>query len=245
MTRFVDKTVLVTGGTSGIGLAGARRLVSEGASVIVTGRDPDRTRAVQQRFPDLTVVLDDAADPDTGEALARVVGEHEGLDALWLNAGRAVGGPLGGLDAAAIDALFAVNVRGPMLQLAALAPLLRDGGSVLVTASTAVYEAEPEISLYAATKGALLSAARSWAAELAPRGIRVNSLVPGPITSNLRSGLPEELRDDFEDALAGRVLLGRVGDPREAAALALFLLSDDASYITGSSHLVDGGMLML
>lgn len=140
--------------------------------------------------------------------------------------------------------MFAVNVTAPMLRLGALSPVLRPGAAVLVTGSTAVHEGGAGLSLYSATKAALHGAARCWATELAPRGIRVNTLVPGPITSNLRSGLPSEDQASFEVGLADQVLLGRVGDAPEAAALAAFLLSPEASYITGSSHLVDGGMLL-
>ena len=115
---------------------------------------------------------------------------------------------------------------------------------MLVTSSTAAYEGAPIVSAYAATKAAILAAARGWASELAPRNIRVNSLVPGPITSNLRSVLPDEMRAQFEERLAEAVLLKRVGDAREAAAVALFLLSDEASYVMGSSYTVDGGLIM-
>lgn len=113
-----------------------------------------------------------------------------------------------------------------------------------MTSSSAVYEGQAQVSAYAASKAAILAAARSWARELAPRRIRVNTLVPGPITSSLRDIIPAELRPQFEAQLAEIVLLKRVGDAREAAAVALFLLSDDASYVTGSSYTVDGGLLL-
>ena len=148
------------------------------------------------------------------------------------------------MDQATLDQIFKVNVVAPMIQMGALSPYVKDGGSVLVTSSTAAYEGAPIVSAYAATKAAILAAARGWASELAPRNIRVNSLVPGPITSNLRSVLPDEMRAQFEERLAEAVLLKRVGDAREAAAVALFLLSDEASYVTGSSYTVDGGLIM-
>lgn len=166
------------------------------------------------------------------------------LDGLWLNAAYAAGAPLEALGKADIEALFQVNVIAPMLQMGALSPWLRDGSAVLVTSSSAVYEGQAQVSAYAASKAAILAAARSWARELAPRRIRVNTLVPGPITSSLRDIIPAELRPQFEAQLAEIVLLKRVGDAREAAAVALFLLSDDASYVTGSSYTVDGGLLL-
>lgn len=245
MKRFENKTILITGASSGIGLAGAKRLVAEGAKVIITGRTPSRLQtAAEELGANAVAVLDDASDGKTLERLLPVV-EHIGkLDGLWLNAAYAAGAPLEATDKSMIEQMFQVNVVAPMLQMGALSPHLNNSASVVVTSSSAVYEGQPNVALYAATKAAVLAAARSWAAELAPRGIRVNSLVPGSITSNLRSVLPDEMRAQFEEQLAEVVLLKRVGEAREAAAVALFLLSDDASYVTGSAYAVDGGLLM-
>ena len=245
MKRFENKTILITGASSGIGLAGAKRLVAEGAKVIITGRTPSRLQAAAEELgANAVAVLDDASDGKTLERLLPVVARIGKLDGLWLNAAYAAGAPLEATDKSMIEQMFQVNVVAPMLQMGALSPHLNDGASVVVTSSSAVYEGQPNVALYAATKAAVLAAARSWAAELAPRGIRVNSLVPGPITSNLRSVLPDEMRAQFEEQLAEVVLLKRVGEAREAAAVALFLLSDDASYVTGSAYAVDGGLLM-
>lgn len=245
MKRFENKTILITGASSGIGLAGAKRLVAEGAKVIITGRTPSRLQAAAEELgANAVAVLDDASDGKTLERLLPVVERIGKLDGLWLNAAYAAGAPLEATGKSMIEQMFQVNVVAPMLQMGALSPHLNDGASVVVTSSSAVYEGQPNVALYAATKAAVLAAARSWAAELAPRGIRVNSLVPGPITSNLRSVLPDEMRAQFEEQLAEVVLLKRVGEAREAAAVALFLLSDDASYVTGSAYAVDGGLLM-
>ena len=211
MQRVENKTILITGSSSGIGLAGARRLVEEGARVIITGRTEERLQAAAAELGDNAIaVLDNVSDGKTLERLIPVVEKVGSLDGLWLNAAYAVGAPLEETDKATIEDMFQVNV----------------------------------VALYSASKAAILAAARSWASELAPRNIRVNTLVPGPITSNLRSVLPDELRSQFEEKLADVVLLKRVGDAKEAAAVALFLLSDDASYVTGSSYVVDGGLLM-
>ncbi|MGF6147649.1 Uncharacterized oxidoreductase yghA [Kingella potus] len=243
--RFTDKTILITGASSGIGLAGAKRLIAEGARLIITGRTPSRLHAAAALLGERAIVIhDDVTDGKTLERLLPVVEKAGGLDGLWLNAGYVTGAPLEVCDQAMIENIFQVNVFAPMLQMGALSPHLREGAAVLVTSSTAVYEGMPQVSLYAATKAALLSAARCWTAELAPRKIRVNTLVPGPITSNLRSIIPEEVRDQFEENLAQSVLFKRVGDAEEAAAVALFLLSDEASYVTGSSYTVDGGLLL-
>ena len=245
MKRFENKTILITGASSGIGLAGAKRLVAEGAKVIITGRAPSRLQAAAEELgANAVAVLDDASDGKTLERLLPVVERIGKLDGLWLNAAYAAGAPLEATGKSMIEQMFQVNVVAPMLQMGALSPHLNDGASVVVTSSSAVYEGQPNVALYAATKAAVLAAARSWAAELAPRGIRVNSLVPGPITSNLRSVLPDEMRAQFEEQLAEVVLLKRVGEAREAAAVALFLLSDDAGYVTGSAYAVDGGLLM-
>lgn len=245
MNRFQGKTILITGGTSGIGLAGAAKLADEGADVIVTGRSTEHlARAAEVLGDRAMVVNDDQLAPESPQRLARVAREAGGLDGIWLNAGYAAASPIEDLTRSETESMFAVNTVAPMLQMGALSPMVRSGGSVLVTSSTATYEGGKDLSLYSATKAALLSAARCWATELSPRNIRVNTLVPGPITSNLRTGLPAEIRSTFESELADQVLLRRVGDAKEAAAFAAFLLSDDASFVTGSSHYVDGGLLL-
>lgn len=246
MKRFENKTILITGGSSGIGLAGAERLMSEGAKIILTGRTEEHLEAATKRLgKDVIIIKDDAENISSPENLVSIVKEIGKIDGLWLNAAYAIGRNLNEMDQAMISKMFQVNVVAPMLQMGALSPYIKDGGAVLVTSSSAVYEGQSSISLYSASKAAILAAARCWATELAPRNIRVNSLVPGPIISNLRSSLPEELRNQFEDELAKTVLLKRIGKPEEAAAVAAFLLSDESSYVTGSSYVVDGGLLMI
>jgi len=173
--------------------------------------------------------------------MARTAG---GQDGLWLNAGYAALGAPEEVDADAFDHMMAANVRGPILQLAALSPHPNAGASVVVTSSSSTYEGAAATSLYAATKGALVAMARSWATALAPRGIRVNVVIPGPIDTNFRHFLPDEAKQGFEQFVIGQVPLGRAGTPDEAAAVALFLLSEDASYVTGSQYAVDGGLVM-
>lgn len=244
MSRFEGRRVLITGGTGGMGLAGARRVVAEGGTVLLTGLNEARLRSARQEFGDKAVVLrDDAADP-TASALAEAVAAAGPLDGLWLNAAFATLASPEELVASEFDRMMATNVRGPMLQLAALSPHLATGASVVITSSSSTYEGAAATSLYAATKGAVVAIARSWARALAPRGIRVNTLVPGPIETNFRSFLPEEARKGFESFVVDQVPLGRAGTPEEAAAVALFLLSSDASYVTGSQYAVDGGLIM-
>jgi len=190
------------------------------------------------------VLHDDAASLDSAARLLKVAEQCGGLNGLWLNAGFAQIGPLEELTAECFDAMMAANVRGPALQLARLTPLLKPGASVVVTASSSAYEAAPLVSAYAASKGALLSMARCWAAALAPRQIRVNALVPGPIHTSFRDFLDEPAREQFEEAVIEQVALWRAGTAEEAAAVALFLLSDDSAYVAGSQYAVDGGLLM-
>jgi NAD(P)-dependent dehydrogenase (short-subunit alcohol dehydrogenase family) len=243
--RFAGKRVLITGGTSGMGLAGARRVIAEGGEVILTGRNPERLERVAEELPDAALVANDAGDPDAGGMLvAAATAGGRGLDGLWLNAGYGDGADIGGTSAELLDQMLATNVRGPFLQLAALVDVLNDGSAVVVTSSASAYDGSPLQAVYAATKGALISAMRSWAAELAPRGIRVNSIVPGPIGTHFRDFLDEETRRSLEEQLLQNVPLGRIGTADEAAAIALFLLSDDASYVTGSQYAVDGGLAM-
>lgn len=244
MSRFSDKRILITGGTSGMGLAGARRIVAEGGKVLLTGLNEERLQSAKQEFLNKAVVFkNDAADP-TATALAEAVSDFGPLDGLWLNAAFATLGSPEELVASEFDRMMATNVRGPMLQLAALSPYLVAGAAVVVTSSSSAYEGAAATGLYAATKGAVVAMARSWATALAPRGIRVNTLVPGPIETNFRGFLPDEARKGFESFVVDQVPLGRVGTPEEAAAVALFLLSTDSSYVTGSQYAVDGGLIM-
>ncbi|MET9068170.1 SDR family oxidoreductase [Streptosporangium sandarakinum] len=242
MTRFTGKRILITGGTSGIGLAGARRIAEEGGRLILTGTTPQRIADARETLPTALVLGNDAGAPDGAEELAATVAEEGGLDGLWLNAGYARTSPVEEVDADFFDRMMNTNVRGPVLQLARLSEHLNPGASVVVTSSTATYEGAAVASVYAATKGALVAVARGWASALAPRGIRVNVLVPGAIDTGFRSFMSEEVRRTFEADVIGRVPLARVGKPEEAAAVALFLLSDDSTYVTASQYAVDGGL---
>lgn len=176
MARFSAKRVLITGATSGIGLAGAQRIDREGGWVIATGRDPRRLALLRRQLSDRARVIDnDASDPLTGAALAKEIHASGGLDGLWLNAGYAAVGELSQIDAAAFDHMMATNVRGPVLQMAALAGKLNPGASVVVTASTSAYEGAAAASLYSATKGALISLTRCWASAL---GEKISASTP-------------------------------------------------------------------
>lgn len=245
MTRFSGKHAVVTGGTSGIGRATALRLRDEGARVLVTGRDLERLTALG-RLDGITAVLDDAADPDTGRRLREAVDLHlDGrVDALFLNAGLGAFAPVGGVLPEEVDRQFAVNVRGPLLQLAALDSALEPGGAVLFNTSVVNGLTMPGAAVYAATKGAVRSAMRSAAGELAVRGVRVNAISPGPVDTGFFSatGMAAHEIETFSTSVLGQVPLGRFGTADEIAATAAFLLSDDASFVLGHELVVDGGM---
>ncbi|MFH2503165.1 SDR family oxidoreductase [Klebsiella indica] len=245
MARFTAKNILITGATSGIGLAGAKIIDREGGFVIATGRDPLRLDALRQQLSDRArVIYNDASAPATGEALAQEVQSMGKLDGLWLNAGYAAIGELTQVDANAFDNMMATNVRGPVLQLAALAGMLNEGASVVVTASTSAYEGAAAASLYSAAKAALVSLSRCWASALGAKNIRVNTLVPGPIDTDFRHFMREDVRGEFEASVVSRLALTRQGTAVEAAEVALFLLSDAASYVSGSQYFVDGGLTL-
>jgi len=244
--RFEGKSVVVTGGSSGIGLATAQRVCREGGRVLVTGTSEKRLAEARAALPEGTIAIaNDAGDPAAADALAQAAREAFGhVDGLFLNAGFGGFGANDQVDAAGFDRMSNVNVRGPVLQLSAFHGLLKEGGSVLITASVSPYLGQAQGAVYAATKGAVTALARSWAADLASRNIRVNSIAPGPIATNFAEGIEmtDEQKAQFEAYLMNAVPLKRLGTAEEVAAVACFLLSDDASYVTGSQYMVDGGM---
>jgi NAD(P)-dependent dehydrogenase (short-subunit alcohol dehydrogenase family) len=248
MNRFKGKRILITGGTSGMGLEGAKLIVAEGGEVAVTGTSQDHLDDAGEALPSGSLVLrNDAADPDAAKELAAKVKEQMGgIDALWLNAGFGKFGQNTKVTKDNFRGLTDVNVMGPFLQMAELIPHIHDEGSVVVTASVSPYLGQPMGAVYGATKAAIRAASRSWAMDLASRGIRVNSIAPGPIETNFFKGmgLDEDTQEEMTDEIREQVPLGRFGRSEEAAQVALFLLSDHASYVTGSEYVVDGGMTL-
>jgi NAD(P)-dependent dehydrogenase (short-subunit alcohol dehydrogenase family) len=242
MARFDGRTYLVTGGTSGIGEATAHRLADEGASVFVTGTNQEKIEKLNGQ-KGITAFANDASDPGAAKQLADHV---DRLDGAFFNAGFGKFLPHDQISAEDFAAQMDVNVRGPMLQMAALSGKLKDGGAVLINTSVVQHTGMDGGSLYAPSKAAVRSYVRVLARELAPRKIRVNGISPGPIDSNFfaRTGIPDEQAQQMAENIKNQVPLGRFGEPKEIAGVAAFLFSDDASYVTGADYTVDGGMTM-
>lgn len=248
MARFVGKRVLVTGGTSGIGLGTARRLHAEGARLLITGTREDRLERTRSELKNAIVIQNDASDPAAAAELAGTVEAEFGkVDGIFFNAGFGRYQTIDQVTAADFDAQFQTNVRGPLLQSRELAPFVEDGGAIVLNTSASRTVGISSMAIYSSTKGALRSLTRVLAREFAPRAIRVNAVSPGPIETDFytRGGLSQEAFDGFSAFLRGQSPLGRLGTPEEVAAVVLFHLSSEASYVTGSEYVVDGGLTEL
>jgi NAD(P)-dependent dehydrogenase (short-subunit alcohol dehydrogenase family) len=249
MKRLDGKTALITGGTTGIGLETARRFVAEGAKVAITGLDQGRLDAAKRELGAGAIALRaDAADVGAQKKLAADVAAAFGkLDILFVNAGIGVFGPVESFGEADFDRQIGANLKGPYFLFQALLPHFAPQASVVLNTSINAHIGMPNSSLYAASKAGLLSLARTLSGEFVGRGIRVNAISPGPVTTPIfgKLGLPAEQLAQMAEAIRNQGPLKRFGEPREIADAVVFFASDESRFILGAELIVDGGMATL
>jgi NAD(P)-dependent dehydrogenase (short-subunit alcohol dehydrogenase family) len=244
MKKLTNKVALVTGGNSGIGYAAAAELAAQGAQVIVTGRNKEALLTAENELNVTGIIADQADLQSIDNLVSEVKSKFGALDIIFLNAGIASFAPLESASEAHYDSIMNVNVKGVYFTIQKLLPILNDGGSIILNTSINASVGMPNSSVYAASKGALLSLNRVFATELASRKIRVNAVSPGPVETPLygKLGLSKEEVEGFGSVLGDKILLKRFGQPSEIAKTVGFLASDDASFITGTEIVVDGGL---
>jgi NAD(P)-dependent dehydrogenase (short-subunit alcohol dehydrogenase family) len=246
MLKHEGKIAVITGGNSGIGLATAQRLVSEGAYVFITGRrQTELDAAVKLIGKNVTAVQGDVANLIDLDRLYATVKQQKGrVDILFANAGGGEFAPLGSITEAHYDKTFNANVKGLLFTVQKALPLFTNGGSIILNASIVSIKGTPALSVYSATKAAVRSFARTWTLDLKDRRIRVNAVSPGPIDTPGVDGLAKTAEElaQFKAAMISGVPMGRMGTSDEIAKAVSFLASDDASFITGIELFVDGGM---
>lgn len=246
MGRLDGKVALVTGGSSGMGRATAKRFVAEGASVVITGRRQDRLDdAVAEIGGAVEGFRSNIADLADLERLhARIAERHGRLDVLFANAGGGTLGAFGSVSEADFDRTVATNLKGTFFTVQTLLPLVPNGGSIILNGSVGASRGLPAFTVYSATKAAIRSFARTWTTDLGPRRIRVNTLAPGTIVTPIMSeqaGFSDAEVDGFYAEFEKKTPLGRNGQPEEIASVAVFLASDESSFVTGIELHVDGG----
>jgi NAD(P)-dependent dehydrogenase (short-subunit alcohol dehydrogenase family) len=249
MNRFANKTVLVTGGNSGIGLATAQQFAREGARVVITGRDQAKLDEAREQLGGSAIaIVSDAADSQSAAALgARLSALGLTLDAVFINAGVAKFSPLGKVDDAFWDHIFNTNVKGAYFTIQAVTPLLNPGAAVILNGSINAHIGMENSSVYAASKAALISLAKTLSAELIGRGARVNVVSPGPVATPLygKLGMEAEQLNQVAAGIQAMIPLKRFGTPDEVASAVVYLSSPEAAFIVGTELIVDGGMSQL
>ena len=248
--RLAGKVAVITGGSSGIGLATAKRFVDEGASVFITGRRKgELDAAVKEIGRNVTGVQGDASKLGDIDRLYAVVKEQKGsLDIVFANAGTGEFAPLGQITEEHFDKQFDVNVKGLLFTVQKALPLLKSGGAIVLNASIVATKGNQAFSVYSATKAAVRSFARTWCVDLRDRKVRVNAISPGVVPTpgyNTSLGMTPEQVDQFVQSAVSGIPLGRPGTTEEIAKAVLFLASDDASYVNGVELFVDGGLAQI
>lgn len=246
MGNLNDKVIVVTGGNSGIGYAAAKELKAQGAKVIITGRNPEAVQKAAQELG-VTGIVADQAKLDATDNLVKEVGEKFGkVDVLFINAGIAAFSPIEQATEAHFDEIMDINFKGAYFTLSKFIPVIKDGGSVIFLSSIVATRSSADTSVYAASKAALNSIMKIAALELAPRGIRVNAISPGPISTNiLGKAMPQEHVDGFVKTLSEKAPLKRMGESHEVAHLVTHLSGDHSKFTTGSEFVIDGGILLV
>ena len=247
--RLTNKVAVVTGGNSGIGLSIAKEFIAQGANVVIFGRNPETlTLAASELGSSAHAVQGDVS---STSHLERLVAETQNkfgkIDVLVANAGIATPAPIEQTTEETFDLISNINFRGLFFTIQKAIPALNDNASIVLTTSGVNQMGMPGLSVYSATKAAVRSFARTFSAELLPRGIRVNALSPGPIETPIfdRLGLPQDQLDQMADQILKQTPIGRFGRPEEMAKAALFLASDDSSYVVGAELVADGGISQL
>ena len=244
--KLQDKVAVITGGTTGIGFATAKRFIDEGAHVVFTGRTQSTLDAAQAELGEraLGVRGDVAKLADLDRLYATVKQRFGRVDTLFANAGVARFAPAEQVDEAFFDQHFDINVKGLFFTVAKALPLMSKGGTIVLNSSVAGSSGMPGTTVYAATKAAVRSLARTFSSELGPKGIRVNAVSPGPIETPIfgKLGLTKEAVEGFAETITKRTALARFGRPEEIANTVLFLASDESSYVVGAEFVVDGGV---
>jgi NAD(P)-dependent dehydrogenase (short-subunit alcohol dehydrogenase family) len=249
MSRLKNKTALITGGNSGIGLATAKEFLEQGANVIITGRSAAALeKAKKELNGQVHTILSNTGNLNDIRNLAREVQQiTPQLDVVFVNAGISKLAPIEAVTEEHFDEQFNTNVKGAYFTIQQLLPVIKDGGSIILNTSVAAHMGMATASVYSATKAALLNLARTLSTELLPRKIRVNAISPGPIATPIidKAGLSDEQTAGFKSSIPNMVPLGRMGQPSEIAKVATFFASDDSTFVLGTELIADGGMVTL
>ena len=247
--KLNGKVAVITGGSSGIGLASARLFLEEGAEVVITGRNEERLAEAQQHLNHkATAITSDAAVlADIDNLFAQVKEKHGGFDVLFVNAGVGTFQPISMVDEETFDRMININLKGLFFTIQKALPLMREGGSIILNTSVAGQKGFATTSVYSATKAAVRSLARTLSAELVEQGIRVNAIAPGPIDTPIfeKLGVPSEDAAAMKDGFRQQVPLQRMGRPEEIGHYAVFLASDESAYVVGTELAIDGGISTL
>jgi len=244
MKKFDEKVAVITGGNSGIGYATAQKLVEEGATVIITGRDAKKVETAAKELGVTGIVSDVSNLNSTDNLVSQVKKDFGRVDVLFVNAGIFVPTPIGSLDEEVFDHQMGINFKGAVFTTEKFLPILNDGASIINLSSINAYTGMANTAVYAASKAALNSYTRTAATELAPRKIRINAVNPGPVETPIfaKTGMSNEQIQGLAAAMQDRIPLKRFGKANDIANLVAFLASDEASFITGSEINIDGGM---